>query len=155
MGLTRNVLFFGIPLFRHRYPTNRGDLYGGGHYLISSAATMTKQGKAIFETARRFAAKPGDNTLPFTPCKRGYIPILTTDKSVDELDGEKSKSKGCRRQRMVACSLHNELRLERLKKEGGKFRVGEVDLDKTFWSKLEAKIDSETTDQSQGNTWCT
>jgi hypothetical protein len=82
---------------------------------------MTPQGRAIKQAAIDFG---NGQTLPFTPCKKGYIPILG--------DGR----------RVVACPLHNDARKKRLAKEGGKFRKGEVDLN-IFWSKQEA---SDTTD---------
>lgn len=60
-------------------------------------------------------------TLPFTPCKRGYIPIV----------------KG---ERKYACHLHNDLRKARVCiSDGGKelqklqFRSGEKDL-RDFWN---------------------
>jgi len=80
----------------------------------SSAATMTPQGRAIKQAAVDFG---NGQTLPFTPCKKGYIPMV---------DGE----------RKVACPLHNKAREKRLKKEGGKFRQGEIDLN-CFWTKRE------------------
>lgn len=91
-----------------------GDLYGGAHYLQSSSATLTAQGRAIREASSRF----GDGaTLPFTPCKRGYLPFNS--------DGE----------RMVACSLHHAQRWKRLLDKNGKFsfRKGEVNLNDAFW----------------------
>jgi hypothetical protein len=98
------------------YPTTSGsgDLYGGGHYIDSSAATMTLQGRAIKQAAIDF----GDGkTLPFTPCKKGYIPII---------NGKE----------MVACQYHNTKREKRLAKEDGKVRAGEADPEKLFWSKV-------------------
>jgi hypothetical protein len=56
------------------------------------------------------------STLPFTPCKKGYMPV----------------AKG---QKMFACSLHNESRRKRVAKEGGIFRNGEVNLNE-FWSRV-------------------
>jgi hypothetical protein len=53
-------------------------------------------------------------TLPFTPCKKGYMPVANG-------------------RNMFACSLHNESRHKRVAKEGGIFRKGEVDLN-DFWS---------------------
>jgi len=95
------------------FPTTNGDCYGGGHYIDSSAATMTLQGRAIKQAAIDF----GDGkTLPFTPCKKGYIP----------------RNNG---QRMVACPLHNQKRQKRLAKEGGKVRKGEANPEELFWSK--------------------
>jgi hypothetical protein len=96
------------------YPTSKGDLYGGAHYSESAAATMTPQGRAIKKAAMDF----GDGkSLPFTPCKKGYIPMVNG-------------------KRMVACPLHNKARTKRLEKEKGRFRKGEVDLEETYWSKV-------------------
>lgn len=92
------------------FPTPKGDLYGGGHYVESASAKLTLQGQAIKEAAVKF----GDGeTLCFTPCKKGYIPIIN-DK------------------RMFACPLHDEERRTRVKKEGGGFRPGEMNLN-TLW----------------------
>jgi hypothetical protein len=103
------------------YPTSKGDLYGGAHYSESAAATMTPQGRAIKKAAMDF----GDGkSLPFTPCKKGYIPMVNG-------------------KRMVACPLHNKARTKRLEKEKDQFRKGEVDLEETYWSKvagIESKI---------------
>ncbi|KAG7336545.1 hypothetical protein IV203_029204 [Nitzschia inconspicua] len=96
------------------YPTNGGDLYGGAHYLPSASASLTLQGKAIQQAAVDF----GDGkTLPFTPCKKGYQPLI----------------KG---KRMVACLLHNAHREKRLQKEQGQIREGEADPASLFWSQL-------------------
>ena len=73
---------------------------------------MTPQGKAIKQAAIDFG---NDQTLPFTPCKKGYIPIV---------DGI----------RKVACPLHNKAREKRLLKEKGQIRPGEVSVSKLFWS---------------------
>ena len=95
------------------YPTSsRGDLYGGSHYTQLASSTMTPQGQAMKEVTIKF----GDGcTLPYTPCKKGYIPMV---------NGEKR----------YACSLHHKDRLRRLNKEGGKLRKGEMNL-KYFWDK--------------------
>jgi hypothetical protein len=99
------------------YPTSNGDCYGGAHYSQSSAASLTLQGKAIQQAAIDF----GDGkTLPFTPCKKGYIPNIG-------------------KRQAYACPLHNKARKKRLEKEQGRFRPGEIDLEIIFWSKLEAK----------------
>lgn len=91
--------------------THTGDLYGGAHYSPSCSASLTHQGRAIQEAAVIF----GDGaTLPFTPCKKGYIPVASG-------------------RNMFACSLHNESRHTRVAKEG--FRKGEVDLN-IFWSRV-------------------
>jgi hypothetical protein len=73
---------------------------------------MTPQGRAIKQAAIDFG---NGQTLPFTPCKKGYIP---------KVEGKI----------MAACPLHNVMREKRLAKERGVFRKGEVDL-KIFWSK--------------------
>ena len=71
---------------------------------------MTPQGQAIREAAVKF----GDGeTLCFTPCKKGYIPIINGVK-------------------MYACPLHNKQRQARVSTQGGSFRSGEVDLN-IFW----------------------
>jgi hypothetical protein len=114
-----------------------GDLYGGGHYSPSGSASLqTPQGKAILDTASKF----GDGlTLPFTPCKKGYIPVSTTKKSTNDLSSYK---------RMYACPLHDNARRMRLQKDGGmtSFRKGEQDLT-VFWKRYEyinQKLDHES-----------
>jgi len=73
---------------------------------------MTPQGKAMKEAAIKF----GDGlSLPFTPCKKGYIPLIKGKK-------------------MYACPLHNKDRMARLKRENWKYRDAEVNLD-VFWPK--------------------
>ena len=79
-------------------------------YVPSSCTQLTPQGIAIKDAAVRFG---NGQTLPFSPCKRGYIPIV---------GGE----------RKYACHLHHEQRMKRVKKEGGLFRKGEEDLSR-FW----------------------
>jgi hypothetical protein len=84
---------------------------------------MTLQGRAIHEAAVRF----GDGTtLPFTPCKKGYLPT--------NVDG----------QPMFACAFHHEQRRRRFMKEKQQFRNGEVDL-RMFW---EAPV-NDTTDTAE------
>ena len=79
-------------------------------YLPSSCKDLTPQGKAIHQAAVPF----GDGqTLPFSPCKRGFIPIV---------DGE----------RKYAYHLHHEERMRRVNKESEMFRPGEMVLSK-FW----------------------
>lgn len=110
------------------YPTSNGDLYGGAMYLESSCATLTLQGRAIKEAAEKF----GDGkTLCFTPCKKGYIP---------KIDGV----------RMCACPLHHKKRFRRIKKEGGNFRSGEMDLN-AFWEADECSSLAETSGSSTPN----
>jgi hypothetical protein len=75
---------------------------------------MTPQGRAMKKAAVDF----GDGkSLPFTPCKKGYIPIVNG-------------------KRKVACQLHNSSRERRLEKEAWVFRKGEVNLKTTFWDKV-------------------
>eukprot|EP00934_Nitzschia_sp_Nitz4_P002023 Nitzschia sp. Nitz4//scaffold38_size140716//61444//61992//NITZ4_003142-RA/size140716-snap-gene-0.162-mRNA-1//-1//CDS//3329550063//2023//frame0 len=88
----------------------KGDLYGGAHYIDSSTATITPQGRAIKQAAIDFG---NGQTLPFTPCKKGYIPVVNNA-------------------RRVACPLHNEAREKRLAREKWVFRKGEVNLNR-FW----------------------
>ena len=86
--------------------------------MDSSAATMTPQGKAIKQASIDF----GDGkTLPFPPCKRGYIPIFQ--------DGNNNKL-------LVACSFHEQARRKRLARDQGKLRGGEADPQQLFWSKI-------------------
>lgn len=112
------------------FPTDRGDLYGGAHYITSGSATLlTRQGKAIVEAATKF----GDGqTLPFTPCKKGYAPFVNVVGNDDDNVIE------CQR-RLYACPLHHEARMRRFMRDGGllAFRRGEVDLT-TFWQKRES-----------------
>jgi len=84
---------------------------------------MTPQGRAIKQAAVDFG---NGQTLPFTPCKKGYIPLV---------DG----------MRKVACPLHNVAREKRLEKENGRFRMGEIDLH-CFWEKGEDSPASEAQD---------
>lgn len=98
-------------------------MYGGGHYIDSSAAKMTPQGMAIQQAATDFG---NGQTLPFTPCKRGYIPIVNG-------------------QRMHACSFHDKARAKRLAKENEVFRDGEIDLN-IFWNPKE-EVGSEDVDK--------
>lgn len=78
---------------------------------MSAAADLTPQGRAILEASSKF----GDGkTLPFTPCKKYYNPFSENGT------------------RMYACRLHSDLRMKRLKKEGGIWRDGEKRLDE-FW----------------------
>jgi hypothetical protein len=90
-------------------------------YVESSCATLTPQGQAIKEAAVKF----GDGeTLCFTPCKKGYIPIING-------------------KRMYACPLHHKERRKRVTREGGKFRGSEMDLN-TFWEKDRLSASRET-----------
>jgi len=97
-----------------------GDLYGGAHYSQSCSASLTQQGRAIRNASVRF----GDGqTLPFTPCKKGYVPVV-------DRNGRKVK--------MYACLHHDGARRERVEREGGSFRRGEVDLTR-FWNAAAAQ----------------
>lgn len=81
--------------------------------MYVASAAETPQATAI----RRAAVKFGNGeTLPFTPCKKGYIPVI---------DGT--------RKRMYACPLHNKERERRVKRVG--FRKGEFDL-ALFWDSI-------------------
>jgi len=80
-------------------------------YLESASADLTPQGKAIRDASAKFGG--GERTLPFPPCKKGYIPIL-------------------RGQRMHACFLHDKKRKQRIAAEGWKYREGETELEQ-FW----------------------
>jgi hypothetical protein len=74
---------------------------------------LTPQGRAIRQASIRFG---NGATLPFTPCKRGYIPLV----------------KG---RKMYACSLHDAARRKRFQIDGGNnFRKGEMDLT-FFWNR--------------------
>jgi hypothetical protein len=82
---------------------------------------MTPQGRAIDQVTKTF----GDGkTLPFTPCKKGYVPFHT--KTGD---------------RMYACPHHNKARRKRVLCQENvlSFRAGEVDL-RVFW-KFDEKFD--------------
>ena len=104
------------------YPTRSGgDLYGGAWVGVQSAAAegrdATPQGLAIKNASIRF----GDGrTLPYPPCKRGYIPIV-------------------RGVRMYGCHIHHEARMKRVRKEDGKFRRGEQNLAAYWGSQSEAE----------------
>jgi hypothetical protein len=82
---------------------------------------MTQQGRAIKTATCKF----GDGkTLPYTPCKKGYIPF--------------HKTTG---QRLYACTYHNKARRKRLlQKNMITFRSGEVDLN-ICWNRESSGID--------------
>jgi hypothetical protein len=76
---------------------------------------MTPQGHAMHKVTRIF----GDGkTLPFTPCKKGYVPVH-----------------GKTGEQMLACPHHNSARRKRLlgQNDDLTFRSGEVDL-RIFWN---------------------
>ena len=104
------------------FPTARGDLYGGAHYM-QSAGNTTLQGQAIESAGKRFVCSKGEMTLPFTPCKKGFLPYCS--------------STG---QRMYACPLRNEARKQRFESENWNFRVGEVNLN-LLWHENKQKSD--------------
>jgi len=109
------------------YPvkSGSGDLYGGGLYQDSSTATTTPQGIAIKQAALKF----GDGkTLPFAPCKRGYLPTRSV-----EIKGQQEQ------RQMVACLYHEKFRRKRLARDKGQCRKGEADPNQLFWSELETK----------------
>ena len=41
-------------MLRCGWPLTTGDMYGGSHYIMSAAAELTPQGKAILEAAQKF-----------------------------------------------------------------------------------------------------
>eukprot|EP00532_Pseudo-nitzschia_australis_P005748 CAMPEP_0168170584 /NCGR_PEP_ID=MMETSP0139_2-20121125/4259_1 /TAXON_ID=44445 /ORGANISM="Pseudo-nitzschia australis, Strain 10249 10 AB" /LENGTH=116 /DNA_ID=CAMNT_0008088099 /DNA_START=302 /DNA_END=652 /DNA_ORIENTATION=- len=87
---------------------------------------MTLQGRAI----RRASIDFGDGkTLPFCPCKRGYMPTKINTNTKTNV-------------KMVACSFHEQARRKRLARERGKLRGGEADPNELFWSKEEAENDN-------------
>lgn len=104
-----------------------GDLYGGAHYLQSSSADMTPQGRAIQDASIRFG---NGRTLPFTPCKKGFVPYA---------HGE----------RKYACPLHHKARRKRVLGEGGRFRPGELDLH-ILWQKYEPNKTELENNQNDG-----
>ena len=109
---------------------------------------MTKQGRAIKQAAIDFGDR---KTLPFTPCKRGYIPIIFgggDDDNDDNDNDNDDKHQQQQQKRMVACSFHEKLRRKRLTKDKGKLRGGEVDPNMVFWSKAKAKKEYNTTSTS-------
>ena len=78
--------------------------------MYVASAAQTPQGRAIKDASMKF----GDGqTLPFTPCKKGYIPLVAGMK-------------------MYACPLHTKQRERRVKREGGRYRRGEFPLNR-FW----------------------
>lgn len=90
-----------------------------------------KKGRAIRNATFQFG---NGETLPYTPCKKGYIPIV---------HGE----------RKYACSLHNKKRHQRLVQENGIFRVGEVHLN-ILWERAsvkETETERQTSTQNQPN----
>lgn len=73
---------------------------------------MTKQGRAILQASIDFGNR---ETLPFMPCKKGYVPYNTKTGNFQ-----------------VACPLHNDLRKARLDRENNECRPGEVNVRKIF-----------------------
>ena len=76
--------------------------------------SQKRPGRAIRNAAIRFG---NGETLPFTPCKKGFIPMV----------GESRK---------FACPLHDKERRKRVQNEGGAFRKGEFDLN-ILWKRWE------------------
>jgi hypothetical protein len=77
---------------------------------------MTPQGRAIRRASVRFG---NGRTLPFTPCKKGFVPYVP---------GHTTPFK-------YACPLHDCGRRQRVRREGGGFRQGEVDVVRLFWAR--------------------
>jgi hypothetical protein len=93
---------------------------------------LTLQGRAIRQASIRF----GDGrTLPFTPCKKGYIPVVVRPSDIDKRSTTTTPADV---KFMYACPLHDKARRQRVSSEGGKFRVGEVNLNE-MWSLSEKK----------------
>lgn len=84
--------------------------------MYVASAAETPQAKAIRTAAMKFG---NGETLPFTPCKKGYIPLV---------DGTR---------RVYACPLHNKEREKRVKRIG--FRKGEFDL-AVFWDSCKSEV---------------
>lgn len=122
------ALLFTLPTIND---VSTGDLYGGAHYIQSSSADMTPQGRAIKDAANRFG---NGRTLPFSPCKKGFIPFADNE-------------------RKYACPLHNKYRRRRVLAEKGRFRPGELDLN-MFWSKYENGTTSQKVGAKGGDESC-
>ena len=90
-------------------------------------------------------------TLPFTPCKKGYKPWSTTTNTTIAPTTSSSSTEINNKslpERMYACPLHDQERRKRVAQEGGKFRQGEVDLERLFWQKGQAcSLDAASTTQ--------
>lgn len=110
-------------------------------YIRSAADEATAQGRAIRRTTLLFG---NGETLPFSPCKRGYIPLVVVDDKAGQEHGKGRKRKRKEshspnqdqehgKQPFVACSFHHEKRMARLKKESFLYRKGEMNLN-VFWS---------------------
>lgn len=115
--------------------------------MDSSASTMTLQGRAIKKASIDF----GDGrTLPYAPCKRGYMPLVQdvvrsknsngggngNDNGINVAKDDETQ-KGYKH--MVACSFHEKHRRKRLARDKGKLRGGEADPNELFWSKAAEK----------------
>jgi len=111
---------------------------------------MTPQGRAMKEVCIQF----GDGkTLPFTPCKRGYLP-MKGEKEIKEVENASGKQQQQKRQKqnneiihMVACSFHEKLRRKRLQKENNILRWGEVNVNELFWSNSSSSSSSSSQQQ--------
>jgi len=104
---------------------------------------MTPQGRAIKQVSIDF----GDGrTLPFAPCKRGYIPVKEVRSSGSSSgDGDDGATDQLQKEykRMVACSIHEKFRRKRLARDKGKPRGGEADPNKLFWSQSDTATPTE------------
>ena len=105
-------------------------MYGGAHYVASSTCTTTPQGRAIVAATERWGS---GGTLPFTPCKRGYIPVrlmsgggnksqdIPTKTTITVAGQQQSPNQRSQHQqqfeRLCACSLHHAKRWKRLMKK--------------------------------------
>jgi hypothetical protein len=113
-------------------------LYGGGHYIDSASAKITNQGRAIKHASTKF----GDGkTLPFTPCKRGYMPIKKVENNNNNNQEQHDQDQEQEEEQnnndlvfMVACSFHEKLRRKRIAKDNGMLRGGEVNVNELFWA---------------------
>ena len=106
---------------------------------------MTPQGRAIAEASCRF----GDGrTLPFTPCKKGYLPFVSTTKTnggPTAIAIAAAAAASDTNQQRVACPLHEEARRKRLAKESNRCRPGEADPSILFWNNKSQHSESKPT----------
>lgn len=109
------------------FPTQSGDLYGGGHYFPSATEKLTKQGRAIRCAVTQFCGQRAV-TLNFSCCKKGFVPLKVTRQA----DGAVSDIR-----RMYACGLHHALRK---RKKKSFWRDGQLALLEQLWSISEQRI---------------
>mmetsp|Transcript_32867 Transcript_32867/g.79906 ORF Transcript_32867/g.79906 Transcript_32867/m.79906 type:complete len:138 (-) Transcript_32867:1481-1894(-) len=108
---------------------------------------MTPQGRAIAEASCHF----GDGrTLPFTPCKKGYLPFVSTTKT----NGDRTVAVAAAvasdtNQQRVACPLHEKARRKRLAKENNRCRPGEADPSILFWDNKSQQSESKSTNSKR------